>query len=47
VILLQRGRVVADGPKAAVLTAEYLGRAFDASLVVEEAGGYYHVRVAR
>jgi iron complex transport system ATP-binding protein len=46
VILLQRGRVVADGPKAAVLTAEHLGRAFDAPLVVDEAGGYYHVRVA-
>ena len=46
VILLQQGRVVADGSKAAVLTAERLGRAFDASLVVEEAGGYYHVRVA-
>ena len=45
-ILLQRGHVVADGPKAAVLTAEHLGRAFDAPLVVEEAGGYYHVRVA-
>jgi iron complex transport system ATP-binding protein len=47
VILLQRGRVVADGPKAAVLTAEHLGRAFDAPLVVDEVGGYYHVRVAR
>ena len=35
VILLQHGRVAADGPKAAVLTAEHLGRAFDAPLVVD------------
>jgi iron complex transport system ATP-binding protein len=47
VILLRDGRVAADGPKAIVLTSEHLGRAFDAPLVVEEEGGYYHVRVAR
>jgi hypothetical protein len=29
-----------------VLTSEHLGRAFAAPLVVDEAGGYYHVRVA-
>ena len=46
VILLQAGRVAADGPKDAVLTSEHLGRAFNAPLVVGEAGGYYHVRVA-
>jgi iron complex transport system ATP-binding protein len=46
VILLQAGRVSADGPKDAVLTSQHLGRAFNAPLVVEEAGGYYHVRVA-
>jgi iron complex transport system ATP-binding protein len=45
VILLQRGRVAADGPKHAVLTAAQLGQAFDAPLAVDEAGGYYHVRV--
>ena len=45
VILLQRGRVAADGPKRTVLTAERLGRAFDAPLVVDEAAGYFHVRV--
>jgi iron complex transport system ATP-binding protein len=45
VILLQRGRVAADGPKAAVLTAPELSRTFDAPLAVEETGGYYHVRV--
>jgi iron complex transport system ATP-binding protein len=46
VILLHRGRVAADGPKAAVLTAAQLGATFDAPLAVEQAGGYYHVRVA-
>jgi iron complex transport system ATP-binding protein len=46
VILLHRGRVAADGPKHTVLTADRLGRAFDAPLVVDEAAGYYHVRVA-
>jgi len=45
VILLQRGRVAADGPKRTVLTAGQLGRVFDAPLVVDEAAGYYHVRV--
>ncbi|MFI5178523.1 MAG: ABC transporter ATP-binding protein [Vicinamibacterales bacterium] len=47
VILLQRGRVACDGRKAAVLTAAELCRAFDARLTVEEAHGYYHVRVAK
>ncbi len=45
VILLRHGRVAADGAKAAVLTAAELGRTFDATLAVEQAGGYYHVRV--
>jgi iron complex transport system ATP-binding protein len=45
VILLQQGRVAADGPKPRVLTAERLGAAFAAPLVVDEAAGYYHVRV--
>jgi iron complex transport system ATP-binding protein len=45
VILLQRGRVAADGPKASVLTAAELSRAFNAPLAVEQAGGYYRVRV--
>ena len=45
VILLQRGRVAADGPKAEVLTARELSRVFEAPLTVDEAGGYFHVRV--
>jgi iron complex transport system ATP-binding protein len=45
VILLQRGRIASDGPKATVLTAAELGRVFNAALAVEQAGGYFHVRV--
>jgi iron complex transport system ATP-binding protein len=45
VILLKNGRVIDDGPKAAVLTSEKLGRAFDAPLVVEGVDGYYAVKL--
>jgi len=45
VILLRGGRIAADGPKADVLTGTQLGHAFDAPLVVEQIGGYFHVRV--
>jgi iron complex transport system ATP-binding protein len=46
VILLRSGRIVCDGAKADVLTAENLGHAFDAPLSVEQSGGYFHVRVS-
>jgi iron complex transport system ATP-binding protein len=46
VILLRRGSIARDGAKAAVLTSEHLSRAFDAPLLVEQAAGYFHVRVA-
>ena len=45
VILLRRGRIACDGPKADVLTGHHLSHAFDAPLAVEQAGGYFHVRV--
>lgn len=45
VVLLKDGRVAADGTKAEVLTAARLGDAFEARVLVTEAGGYYHVRV--
>jgi len=45
VVLLQRGRIAVDGTKQQVLTDQHLGHVFDASLVVHEANGYYHVRV--
>ena len=45
VILLEGGRIAADGSKAAVLTSEALARVFRAQLAVEETSGYYHARV--
>jgi len=45
VILLRRGRIASDGPKAEVLTTECLTYAFDAPLTVEQRDGYFHVRV--
>jgi iron complex transport system ATP-binding protein len=45
VILLRRGRVACDGPKADVLTAPHLSAAFGAPLAVRQADGYFHVRV--
>ena len=45
VVLIANGRIAHDGPKSAVLTPTALGEVFGASLAVDEAGGYYHVRV--
>lgn len=47
VILLRQGRVAFDGAKSSVLTAARLSQVFDTSLVVEQASGYFHVRVAQ
>jgi iron complex transport system ATP-binding protein len=44
VILLQGGRIVADGPKATVLTGERLSRLFGLPITVDTAGGYYYAR---
>jgi iron complex transport system ATP-binding protein len=46
-VLLDRGRIVADGPKREILTASRLGPLFGAPLVVDCHDGYYHVRVTR
>jgi iron complex transport system ATP-binding protein len=45
VILLQGGRIASDGPKATVLTAAELGRVFNATLTVEQTGGYFRVHI--
>ena len=45
VILLRRGAIARDGAKADVLTGEHLSHAFDAPLIAEQSGGYFHVRV--
>ena len=45
VILLAKGRIAQDGPKDAVLRGPALEDVFGAALTLDEAGGYYHVRV--
>ena len=47
VILLNRGRIAADGPKADVLTASRLGPLFGAPLSVDPRDGYFHASVRR
>lgn len=46
VILLQEGRIVADGPKASVLTGQRLSALFGLPITVQEAGGYHYARPA-
>lgn len=43
VILLREGRVIADGPKAEVLTAEWLRNLFGTKVELLERGGHYHL----
>jgi iron complex transport system ATP-binding protein len=43
VVLLREGRVVADGPKDDILTAEGLGAVFGASIQLARHDGYFHV----
>jgi len=43
VVLLQKGRVVADGPKEKVLTSEQLSVLFGAHVQVFREDGYFHV----
>ena len=46
VVLLRHGRVVEDGAKTAILTAERLSSAFEGPLQVDSADGYYYIRPA-
>ena len=41
VILLDGGRIVADGPKAEVVQADLLSRVYDADIRIVEVDGYY------
>jgi len=43
VVLMQRGRIVADGPKAEVLTSERLGALFGVPVKLFRDGEYFHV----
>ena len=47
VILLRDGRIVADGPKAAVLTAARLTDLFGTPIAVETADGFHYARPSR
>lgn len=47
VVLLREGRIMFDGDPETALSAPMLERVFDAAMVVEREGGYYHVRVRR
>ena len=47
IVLLDRGRIVADGAKRDVLTAKALGSLFGAPLAVAEDGGYFTATVDR
>jgi iron complex transport system ATP-binding protein len=46
VVLLRGGRILQDGPKAAVLTAESLSGLFGLPVVLDLAGGYVYARPA-
>jgi iron complex transport system ATP-binding protein len=46
VILLRGGRIIGDGPKASMLTAERLSDLFGLPITVELAGGYFYARPA-
>ena len=45
VVLLQRGRVAAAGPKPSMLTSHHLSRIFDAPVSIEKMNGYYYSRL--
>lgn len=47
VILLRDGRVVADGPKGEILTAERLSALFGAPVGLDESGGYFSAHLRR
>jgi iron complex transport system ATP-binding protein len=43
VILLERGRVAADGPKAKILTAARMSGLFGVAVKIERRAGFYHM----
>jgi iron complex transport system ATP-binding protein len=44
VILLRDGRIIADGPKAEVLTSEGIAALFGIPLRISQQDGYFHIR---
>jgi iron complex transport system ATP-binding protein len=47
IVLLRHGRIAADGPRAAILTARQLSDTFEYPVDVEQAAGYHYARPAR
>jgi iron complex transport system ATP-binding protein len=45
VVLLQRGRVAAEGPKAVVLDSARLSELFETPISLQQVDGYYYARV--
>lgn len=43
VVLMSKGRIVADGPKQKVLRAQQLGEVFGLKVELGRRGGYYHI----
>jgi iron complex transport system ATP-binding protein len=43
VVLMRSGRIIADGPKPELLTAESLSRLFGIEVTVTQRGDYYHL----
>ena len=43
VVLLREGRILADGPKAAILTEENLSKLFEAKVRLGQHDGYFHL----
>ena len=45
IILLRDGRIAAEGPKHAVLTADHLSELFGVPIALHQKDGYYHARI--
>lgn len=45
-ILLKQGRILASGPKRAILTAAHLSDLFDSPVALDETDGYFYARPA-
>ena len=43
VVLMSKGRIVADGPKEEVLQAERLSKLFGIEVKLGRRAGYYHI----
>ncbi|HET8925963.1 MAG TPA: ATP-binding cassette domain-containing protein [Candidatus Acidoferrum sp.] len=43
VVLLREGRIIADGPKASILTEENLSLLFGAAVLLNQHDGYFHL----